>query len=140
MSKRRIRLWPNAQTNARQTMDEKRMPGAHPKPYESALWQHLDTIRLLRRQRKTWAAIAVHLEQAHGLKTSFRAVHKFFKRASGVRIPLGFNDAGLPISTDGSPKPSAKPGPAPHDPFSVETIPEELFAKAKRRYARENKA
>jgi len=50
-------------------MDDKRMPGAHPKPYESALWQHLDTIRLLRRQRKTWAAIAAHLEQAHGLKT-----------------------------------------------------------------------
>jgi hypothetical protein len=122
-------------------MDEKRMPRAHPKPYESALWQHLDTIRSLRRQRKTWAAIAAHLEQAHGLKTSFQAVHKFFNRASGARIPLGFNDVGLTTSTDGSPKPNAKPGAAPHDdPFSVETIPEELFAKTKRRYARENKA
>jgi hypothetical protein len=122
-------------------MDGKRMPGTHPKPYESALWQHLDTIRSLRRQRKTWAAIAAHLEQAHGLKTSIRAVHKFFKRASGARIPLGFNDTGLTAKTDGSPKPSAKPGPAPHDdPFSVETTPEELFAKTKRRYARENRA
>ena len=44
------------------------MPGAHPKPYESALWQHLDTIRLLRRQRKTWTAIAAHLEKPTQLK------------------------------------------------------------------------
>src|SRR5260370_12789648 len=117
-------------------MGEKRMPGAHPKHYESALWEYLDTIRLLRRQRKTWAAIAAHLEQAHGLKTSFRAVHKFFKRASAVRIPLGLNDAGLTANKDGSPKPSAKPGPARHDdPFSVETIPEELFANTNHRYA-----
>jgi hypothetical protein len=121
-------------------MDEKRMPGAHPKPYESALWQHLDTIRLLRRQRKTWAAIAAHLEKAHGFKTSFRAVHKFFKRASAARIPLGFNDTGLTANTNGSPTPSTEPGvEAHHDPFSVETIPEELFAKTKRRYAREHK-
>ena len=117
------------------------MPNAHPKPYESALWQHLETIRLLRRQRKTWAAIAAHLEQAHGLKTSIRAVHKFFKRASGARIPLGFKDTGLTTNKDGSAKPSTKPGAAPHeDPFSVETTPEELFAKPKRRYAREHKA
>jgi hypothetical protein len=122
-------------------MDGKRMPNAHPKPYESALWQHLDTIRLLRRQRKTWAAIAVHLEQAHGLKTSFQAVQKFFKRASAVRIPLGFNDTGLTTNKDGSAKPSTKPGVEAHDdPFSVETVPEELFAKTKRKYARENKA
>ena len=122
-------------------MDGKRMPYGHPKPYESALWPHLDTIRLLRRQRKTWAAIAAHLEQGHGLKTSIRAVHKFFKRASGARIPLGFKDTGLTTNKDGSAKPSTKPGVDAHDdPFSVETVPEELFAKAKRKYARENKA
>jgi hypothetical protein len=119
----------------------KKMPEAHPKPYESALWQHLDSIRQLRRQRKTWAAIAAHLEQAHGLKTSTRAVHKFFKRASGAKIPLGFKDTGLTTKTDGSSKASAKSGAAPHgDPFSVETTPEELFAKTKRRYARQKKA
>jgi hypothetical protein len=119
-------------------MDDKRIPGAHPKPYESALWLHLDTIRLLRRQRKTWATIAAHLEQAHGLKTSFRAVHKFFKRASAARIPLGFNDTGLTINTDRSPEPRAETGIEAHDdPFSVEAIPEELFAKTKRRYAGE---
>ena len=116
------------------------MPNAHPKPYESALWQHLDTVRLLRRQRKTWATIAAHLEQAHGLKTSIRAVHKFFKRAS-ARIPLGFKDTRLTTNKDGSAKPSTKPGVDAHDdPFSVETIPEELFTKTKRKYARENKA
>jgi hypothetical protein len=122
-------------------MDEKRMPGAHPKPYESAVWQHLDTIRLLRRQRKTWAAIAAHLEKTHGLKTSFQAVHKFFKRASAGRIPLGFNDTGLTSNIDRPPEPSTELGVEPHhDPFSVETIAEELFAKTKRRYAREYKA
>ena len=117
------------------------MPRAHPKPYESALWQHLDTIRLLRRQRKTWAAIAAHLQQAHRLKTSFQAVQKFFKRASGAQIPLGFNDAGLTANTDGSLKPITEPQVKAHDdPFSVEAIPEELFAKTKRRYAKEHKA
>ena len=117
------------------------MPGAHPKPYESALWRHLDTIRLLRRQRKTWAAIAAHLEEAHGLKTSFRAVHKFFKRASAGRIPLGFNDSVLSANIDRPPEPGAEPSVEAHqDPFSVETTPEELFAKTKRRYAREYKA
>ena len=122
-------------------MDGKRMPGAHPKPYESALWQHLDTIRLLRRQRKTWATIAAHLQQAHGLKTSFQAVQKFFKRASGAQLPLGFNDAGLTGRTEGSSKRSTEPGVEAHnDPFSVEAIPEELFAKTKRRYAKEHKA
>jgi hypothetical protein len=122
-------------------MDGKMMPNGHPKPYESALWRHLDTIRLLRRQRKTWAAIAAHLEQAHGLKTSIRAVHKFFKRASGARIPLGFNDTGLTTNKDGSAKSGTKPGVDAHDdPFSVETVPEEFFAKTKRKYARENKA
>ena len=57
-----------------ETMDKKRTPEVHPKPYESPLWQHLETIRSLRRQRKTWAAIAVHLEESHGLKTSLRTV------------------------------------------------------------------
>jgi hypothetical protein len=118
-------------------MDKKRMPRAHPKPYESALWQHLDTIRSLRRQRKTWVAIAAHLEQAHGLKTSIRAVHKFFKRASGGRIPLGFGDIRLTADIGKLPEPGSEFGvEVHHDPFSVETTPEELFAKTKRRYAR----
>jgi hypothetical protein len=121
-------------------MDEKRMPGAHPKPYESALWRHLDTIRLLRRKRKTWAAISAHLEKAHGLKTSCRAVHKFFKRASAGRIPLGFKDTGLTADIGKPSEPCTEPGvEVHHDPFSVETTPEELFTKTKKRYAREYK-
>ena len=106
------------------------MPGAHPKPYESALWQHLDTIRLLRRQRKTWAAIAAHLQQVHGLKTSFQAVQKFFKRASGAQIPLGFNDAGLTARKEGSSKPSTEPGVEAHnDPFSVTPVQDKVSKK-----------
>jgi hypothetical protein len=46
----------------------------------------------------------------------------------------------LTANTDGFPTPSTEPSvEAHHDPFSVETIPEELFAKTKRRYAREYK-
>jgi hypothetical protein len=122
-------------------MDEKRIPDAHPKPYKSPLWPHLETIRLLRRQRKTWVAIAAHLEQTNGFKTSFRAVHKFFKRASTGHTPLGFNDVGLTTKTDGSPKFSADVRVEAHvDVFSVETIPDDLFAKTKRKYAKERKA
>jgi hypothetical protein len=116
------------------------MPGTHPKPYESALWQHLDTIRLLRRQRKTWGHDCCASRTSARTKNQFQAVQKFFKRASAGRIPLGFNDTGLTANTDGSP-PRTEPGvEAYNDPFSVETTPEELFAKTKRRYAGEHKA
>src|SRR5258705_433821 len=80
-------------------MDKKRTPEVHPKPYESPLWQHLETIRSLRRQRKTWAAIAAHLEETHGLKTSLRTVRNFFKRVRAGRVPLGFNETGTPTRT-----------------------------------------
>jgi hypothetical protein len=47
----------------------------------------------------------------------------------------------LTTNTDRSVKPGTKPGVEAHDdPFSAATVPEELFAKTKRRYARENKA
>ena len=85
--------------------------------------------------------IAAHLEKAHGLKTSFQAVHKFFKRASAGQIPLGLKDTGLTADVGKPLEPCTEPGVAVHhDPFSVEATPEELFAKTKRRYAGENKA
>jgi hypothetical protein len=114
-------------------MDKKRTPEVHPKPYESPLWQHLETIRALRRQRKTWAAIAVHLEETHGLKTSLRTVRNFFKRARAGRVPLGFDESETParaiVLTDA---PDTK-----KDRFSVEVSPEDPFAKTRRRYAKE---
>jgi hypothetical protein len=114
-------------------MDKKRTPEVHPKPYESPLWRHLDTIRALRRQRKTWAAIAAHLEETHGLKTSLRTVRNFFKRARAGRAPLGFDESQTParaiVLTDA---PDTK-----NDRFSVEVSPEDPFAKTRRRYAKE---
>ena len=113
-------------------MDKKRTPEVHPKPYESPLWQHLETIRSLRRQRKTWAAIAVHLEESRGLKTSLRTVRNFFKRACAGRVPLGFDESETParaiVLTDA---PDTK-----NDRFSVEVSPEDPFAKTRRRYAK----
>jgi hypothetical protein len=116
-----------------ETMDKKRTPEVHPKPYESPLWQHLDTIRALRRQRKTWAAIAAHLEETHGLKTTLRTVRNFFKRARAGRVPLGFDESETParaiVLTDA---PDTE-----NDRFSVEVSPEDPFAKTRRRYAKE---
>jgi hypothetical protein len=114
-------------------MDKKRTPKVHPKPYESPLWQHLETIRSLRRRRKTWAAIAVHLEESHGLTTSLRTVRNFFKRARSGRVPLGFNETETParaiVLTNALD--------TKNDLFSVEVSPEDPFAKTKRRYAKE---
>jgi excisionase family DNA binding protein len=48
----------------------KRMPLIRPKPYQSPLWAHLETIRKLRRKRQTWAAIALHLKESHGVENT----------------------------------------------------------------------
>jgi hypothetical protein len=114
-------------------MDKKRTPEVHPKPYESPLWRHLETIRALRRQRKTWAAIAAHIEETQGLKTSLRTVRNFFKRARAGRVPLGFDEIETParaiVLTDARDR--------KNDLFSVEVSPEDPFARTKRRYAKE---
>src|SRR5271166_1685528 len=70
----------------------RRIPQIHAKPYQSPLWKHLETIRTLRRKRETWAMIARHLEDTHGLKVSKATVFKFFKRATCGRVPIGFNN------------------------------------------------
>jgi len=58
------------------------MPLIRPKPYQSPLWAHLETIRKLRWKRQTWAAIALHLKESHGVETTAATVFKFFKRAA----------------------------------------------------------
>jgi hypothetical protein len=67
-------------------------------------------------------------------QNQFSGCTQFFNRASGAQIPFGFNDTGLAVNTDRSPEPRTKTGiEADDDPFSVEVILEELFAKTKRR-------
>jgi IS30 family transposase len=72
-------------------------PTEHPKPYQSPLWDHLETIVKLRRRRASWEAIAEHLNKTHGLNVSFQTVQRFLKRASDPNnprklkaLPLGF--------------------------------------------------
>jgi hypothetical protein len=67
----------------------RRVPQIHAKPFQSPLWKHLETIRTLRRKRETWAMIAWHLEDTHGLKVSRATVLKFSKEPPGVMFHLG---------------------------------------------------
>jgi hypothetical protein len=108
----------------------RRVPQIHAKPYQSPLWKHLETIRTLRRKRETWAMIARHLEDTHGLKVSGATVFKFFKRAASGRVPLGFSniesrrDLQKPIPTTARLQQVAKPFEESNgDPFSTKAIP-----------------
>jgi len=70
------------------------MPKEHPKPFQSQLWPHLETIREMRRTRKTWVEVAKHL-QTQGVTVSYRTVRNFFLRTRSPkrRIPAGFEEA-----------------------------------------------
>ena len=74
------------------------------KPFSSPLWTHLEIIRAMRRQRKTWLEIADRLKSDHNLVTSHKTVQNFFKRVSireqkGSPQPLGFPEEQPPISS-----------------------------------------
>ena len=64
------------------------MPG---KPFQSKLHPHWETIRALRRGRKTWLEIAQVLT-AQGCATSRQDVHAFYQRKVKGRVPLGFEE------------------------------------------------
>ena len=59
-----------------------------PKPGESPLWPHLETIRSMRRARKSWVVIAFELRKSHGIETTSSTVYRFFKRAADAAGPL----------------------------------------------------
>ena len=108
----------------------RRVPQIHAKPFQSPLWKHLETIRTLRRKRETWAMIAWHLEDTHGLKVSRAAVFKFFKRAARGHVPLGFSniestsDLQKPIRATARLQQAAEPIEGSNgDPFSTKAIP-----------------
>ena len=118
----------------------KRVPQSHAKPYQSPLWKHLETIRTLRRKRQTWAAIALHLKESHGLATTSTTVFKFFKRAAIGRVPFGFDDP-RPGATDAVRTSSPFPGSALHpesneDPLLVQTCGNDPFANLRKKYER----
>jgi hypothetical protein len=97
-------------------------PKDHPPAWSSVLWPHLDTIRSLRRQRKTWLAITEHLKNDHGITITHRSVRNFFKRSVNVKLPLGFED----------PVPSPPVTPHPTNPAAdapAMTFKDKLLAK-----------
>jgi hypothetical protein len=81
--------WPNGESAIGSKLLARHVPQTHAKPYQSPLWKHLETIRTLRRKRETWAMIALHLEDAHGLKVSKSTVFKFSNEPSVVVFHLG---------------------------------------------------
>lgn len=122
----------------------RRVPQSHAKPYQSPLWEHLETIRTLRRKRQTWAAIALHLKESQGLETTSATVLKFFKRAAAGRVPIGFPDprvgaigtaaptssfAGYPLSPESN-----------EDPLLIETCANNPFANLKKKYEQTRRA
>jgi len=62
------------------------------------LWQHLELIRLRRRQRHPWRVIVEELRNQHGITTTESTVMRFFKRAwtrlqeGSKGLPLGFDE------------------------------------------------
>ena len=72
-------------------------PTEHPRPFQSILWQHLELIRLRRRQRHPWRVIVEELQNQHGITTTQSTVMRFFKRA---RARLQEGSKGLPLGFD----------------------------------------
>ncbi len=92
------------------TAEAAEMPG---KPYQSVLNPHLEEIKYLRRQRRTWDEIASKLSEKYGISASGPSVYKFAKRVENRRgkTPFGFE----PLDGEKSPShPAASPaGDAP---------------------------
>ena len=109
-------------------------PAVHPKPFQSALWNHLEEIRQMRRARKMWAEIAAHLKEVHGLEVSYRTIRNFFIRTRSPkrRIPAGFEESlGAqpvphpgPVPGSALPATPTKPVPVPGDPEFILPEPE----------------
>jgi hypothetical protein len=69
-----------------------RMPQDHPRPFGSVLWDHLEEVRTLREERKTWPEIVRFLQAHYDLTITAAAVRNFFVRSRNPkrRIPAGF--------------------------------------------------
>jgi len=74
----------------------------------------VDLIRAVRRGHRTWLEIARCLEQEHGLKTSHKTVHGFFKRVvSRDKLPLGWAEPEQPSRATPATDVDAKKEPIP---------------------------
>lgn len=86
---------------------------AHPGPWRSELWPHLDSIRKLRLARRTWVQVAEAIHQAGGPKLAATTCYNFYKRAVNLsrkgKLPLGFVDPFAAPAQPASPAPEAPP-------------------------------
>jgi len=88
---------------------QKRGPLEHPGPWVSELWNHLEEIRTLRMQRKTWKQISKTLaDKTPSVKITPRTVRNFFVRSRDPKLTL---PAGLEHL-----RPIPPPQPAPDQP------------------------
>jgi hypothetical protein len=123
------------------TMDRKKkhvekrvvIPKSHPPAWGSALWQHVDTIRSMRRARKKWREIAEYLTEQKRVPISPSAVRNFFARATDPdrSRPLGFEP--IPLQTD-DPDPlpkSSQPVDLPPSPHSKHVLTQPKNEKQK---------
>jgi hypothetical protein len=68
-------------------------PIPHPKPFQSALWEHLDLIRKRRLARKSWPDIVEELGTL-GVRIDRSTLRRFFNRArTRGDLPFGWEKA-----------------------------------------------
>lgn len=79
--------------------------------FHSILAPHLDLIRQLRRERKTWREIAEALQREHGIRVTLYAPYLFYKRHLKRKVRWEDQQPGRPPVA-----PSAKPVQAPVPP------------------------
>jgi hypothetical protein len=77
-----------------------------PKAFQSPLWEYLEQIRTWRRARATWVEISQRLKAEHGLEITVQGVHRFFKRSTKTRLPLGFGETAKPTKREPRPQKS----------------------------------
>ena len=97
------------------------------KPFQSKLIPFYDSIRAMRRQRKTWKAIAEEITR-QGTKTVPNAVYEFAKRHSKRKAGWGVEDEKEVIVT---------PTETPHQSAKLSIVEEKLKALREKRAAEE---
>ena len=101
--------------------------GGGGRPFQSKLEPHFDLIAQLRRDRKTWAEIAVELER-RGTKCTPQGVCVFLKRRRRRRYALGMEPEGYAMTPAAATPPPTKV--ASSAPASVLTRFESLVDEA----------
>jgi hypothetical protein len=108
------------------------VPKHHPVAWQSALWDHLEEIRALRRKRQTWRQIAQQLRDEHRLEISYQAVRNFFVRATAPkrRIPVGLEHVvGATPRRPAAPPPASPVGTGPGTAGSSPQPGDEAFSR-----------